>query len=256
MTRLNICLLFTMSFIPVYILIGCRSNPESKLNIAVAANMQYAIEDLVADFTGRTKIECNVILGSSGKLLAQITEGAPYDLFISADEKYPAELFTRGLTINIPAIYAFGQLVLICGDSTWKSVDQVNFTRIEKFALANAKTAPYGKAAEDAINYFRWNEQLQNKKVYGESISQTNLFIMTGSAEMGLTSQSLVFSDKLESNPNFILIPAESYSPLAQAAVILDSSQRKEDAAQFFNYLLSPEARAILKKFGYLVPES
>lgn len=240
----------------MYIIIGCRSKSASKLNIAVAANMQYAIEDLVEDFTGRTEIKCNVILGSSGKLLAQITEGAPYDLFISADEKYPAELYARGLTSNLPVIYAFGQLVLMCGDSTWKSVDQVNFNKIEKFALANAKTAPYGKAAEEVINYFGWNEQLQDKKVYGESISQTNLFIMTGSADMGLTSQSLVFSDKLGSIPNFILMPAESYSPMAQAAVILDSSARKEDAAEFFKYLLSHEARAILKKFGYLVPES
>lgn len=249
-------IIFILWIISIIIGVGCGSKSESKLNIAVAANMQYAIEELIKDFSASSGIECNVILGSSGKLLAQIIEGAPYDIFVSADEKYPSELFNQGLTTGHPIIYAYGQLILLCGDSLWTDTEKVNFNGVKKFAIANAKTAPYGAAAEESLVYYGWDEKLEDKKVFGESISQTNLFLTTGAAEMGITSQSIVYSGKLNPIPNFLILSSESYSPLAQAAVMLNSSSKKEVATIFFNYLLSPEARTVLKKFGYLVSES
>jgi molybdate transport system substrate-binding protein len=236
--------------------LSCHNKNQEELNIATAANMQFAMEKLVQEFEKNHHINCNIILGSSGKLLAQIVEKAPYDIYVSADMKYPTELFKQGLTVGRPTVYAQGQLILWTGDTNWTNPEQVSFHDINRFAVANPKTAPYGKAANQVISFYKWTDQLRDKLVFGESIAQTNMFLISKSAEMGLTSQSVIYAHKLDNPPAYILIDSTAYQPIDQGVVVLKSSKKQDAANYFYEFLFSIEAKEILKNFGYLVAES
>src|SRR5215471_8585656 len=165
---------------------------QNKLTVAAAANVQFVMYELTKDFESSTGIKTDIILNSSGKLNAQIKEGAPYDVFVSADMKYPEELYKTGFAISSPNVYANGLLVL------WTT--QPNITpgadlkiltsdAVKKIAVANPQTAPYGEASVEAMNYFKVYDQVKDKLVYGESISQTNQYISSGAADIGFTAK-------------------------------------------------------------------
>ena len=235
---------------------GCKKDNSSKIAIATAANMQFAMKELSQAFTNQSGINCDIIISSSGKLTAQIKEGAPYDLFVSADMKYPEDLFQSGFTTKKPEIYAFGKLVLWSIKKGLKpNIHQLTDEQIKHIALANPKTAPYGQAAVDVLNHYHLFEKVEKKLVYGESISQTNQFIISGSAQVGFTAKSVVLSPKVQGKGQWTPIDESSYTPIAQGVVILKKDIPSENAEKFYSFLFSDRSKEILKKFGYLVTE-
>lgn len=236
-------------------LIACQSRNEAKLTIATAANMQFAMNALIEAFEEETGISCEIVIGSSGKLTAQIEEGAPFDLFVSADMKYPGRLHEKGFSIAEPGIYAYGKLVL------WSMIDKLEpdlallkEDQIKHLAVANPKTAPYGVAALEVLDHYGVSESLKSKLVYGESIAQTNQFIISKAAEIGFTSKSVVLSPQMKGQGQWQDVNQSFYTPLAQGVVILKGPKRNLTSAQaFYDFLFTEQGQKILIQFGYEV---
>ncbi len=232
--------------------LACQQGKQAKLLIATAASAKFPMSKLIEEFTKEKGIECELIVSSSGKLTAQIIEGAPYHLFISADMKYPNVLFEKNLS-GKPIMYAYGKLVLWTANKDLNpSVDALTTKEIKHIAVPNPKIAPYGEVAVEVLKYYNIYDQVEKKLVYGESVSQTNQFILSGTAELGFTSKSSVFFDAMKGKGNWTELPRASYSPIAQGAVMLKSANEIETSAQaFLDFLLSSEGQAILEEFGY-----
>jgi len=232
---------------------ACQSPKNNNLIIATAANLQHAMLAITEAFTEQTGIKCEVIIGSSGKLTAQIVEGAPFDIFTSADMKYPRVLYKQGLAISTPKIYAFGQLILLTAmRDIQPDIHRLTGEDIHHIVLANPKIAPYGMAAMQVLDHYQLTDKIEDKLVYGESISQTNQFILSGAAEIGITCKSTVFSPVFLDKGRWQAIDSSFYSPLAQGVVILN---KKQNSQLFYDFLFSEKSRLILNKFGYFVPE-
>jgi molybdate transport system substrate-binding protein len=231
----------------------CQTKQSPKLRIATAANMQFAMTALSDAFSKEHNIACDVIISSSGKLTAQIMEGAPYDVFVSADLKYPDILYKEGRATNPPKIYAYGQLVL------WSMSREVALANLEKpdikhIALANPKLAPYGEAAIDVLTRLGLYEAVKEKLVFGESIAQVNQFIHTKAADVGFTSLSVIHALEEENKGHWLLLEKHSYSPIAQGIVLLKNKNQLNTAAQaFYDFMFSEKAKAILVENGFLV---
>lgn len=243
-------------FFILLLIVSCKPKSNDRLKIAVAANFQYAIEEIVDAFEKETGIEADIIIGSSGKLTAQIMEGAPYDIFISADIKYPNQLFENLVAEQEPIIYAQGQLVLwtIKGGNTLK-LNSIEAPETRHIALANPKTAPYGKAAFQVLENTNLFKSIENKIVYGESISQTNQFIVSGAASHGFTSLSTVLSSEINGLGKWISIPQNLYDPIQQGVISLNAGgASKSNKERFIDFLTGNKAKPILKKYGYIEP--
>jgi len=231
---------------------------QTKLTVAAAANVQYVMNELVKDFESSTGIKADVILGSSGKLTAQIKESAPYDVFVSADMNYPRELYNSGFAIDSPKVYANGLLVLWTTNTSIKPANDLRVLisdAVKKIAIANPETAPYGTASVEAMNYYKVYDKVKDKLVYGESISQTNQFIIAGAADIGFTAKSIVLSSEMKGKGTWADINPKSYNPIRQGAVILKhGNETNHDAAKkFYDYLFSQRAKNILTKYGYVI---
>lgn len=232
---------------------GSISEQQKTLIIATAANMQFAMEALVKDFKKRNDIKCELIVGSSGKLTAQIKAGAPFDVLMSANMKYPEEIEKAGLALLPTKIYAYGRLVLWSSDKNIiPRLETLVNQDIKHVAVANPKTAPYGQAAVEVLTQLQIIDSVQSKLVYGESIAQVNQFITSGAAEIGFTAQSVVMAPKLQHLGNWISIDPQLYQPIAQGIVLIKRSDGMPDTAkQFYEYINTNNAKAILKKYGY-----
>ncbi|HJW54765.1 MAG TPA: molybdate ABC transporter substrate-binding protein [Burkholderiaceae bacterium] len=228
------------------------------LSIAVAANLQYTFDELRAGFKAETGHDLQATYNSSGKLTAQIMNGAPFDAFLSADMAYPERLYKEGFAVAAPKPYAYGTLVLWTMKpvtlSAWQML--LSSAAIDKIALANPQTAPYGREAMKVLTYYKLDTALKTKLVFGESISQTNQYIHSRAADIGFTAKSVVVSPALKGQGKWIELPKDSYTPIAQGAVILRHGQQNNPdlARQFHDFLYSPKARAIYERNGYLLP--
>lgn len=241
----------------LFFLSGCKSPVKSQLTVAVAANVQFAMAELKNDFEREYHIPVTIVLGSSGKLTAQVEQGAPYDIFVSADTLYPGQLYKTGFAAKQPEIYANGVLVL------WTAKTGLRLTSnyiqllesVSKIAIPNPKTAPYGIAAEEALKYYNIYNKVKDKLVYGESISQTNMYILSQAADLGFTAKSVVLSAAMKNKGSWMDVDPKSYHPIQQAAVLLKYGKlMNEDASvKFYNYLYSKAAKNIFKKYGYLM---
>ncbi|MDL5513175.1 molybdate ABC transporter substrate-binding protein [Arenibacter sp. M-2] len=236
---------------------GCQENHARKIVIAVAANMEAPMEALTKAYTLKAGVEFELIVGSSGKLTAQIMEGAPYDIFVAANMKYPEAVYAGGKAKNNPRVYAKGKLVLwSMAGNVPVSIDALTDPLIEHIALANPKTAPYGVAAKEVLQYYGLSEILGPKLVYGESIGQTDQFIISQAAQIGFTAISTVLSPEMKGKGNWIPINPSLYSNIDQGAVLVNRKEdHKQDSQGFYDFLFSDEAKEILKEFGYLVDE-
>lgn len=228
------------------------------LSVAVAANLKHALDEIKLEFQKETGQELQLSYGASGKFVTQIMHGAPFDIFLSADMAYPDYLYQQSYATAAPRAYAYGSLVLWSMKkqdlSRWQSL--LTGDSISKIALANPKTAPYGREAIKALSYYHLAARLQPRLVFGDSISQTNQYIYSGVADIGITAKSAVLADEMKDQGSWIELPQESYQAIAQGAVILKHG--KENAAipaqQFYDFLYSEKARRIFKKNGYSLP--
>lgn len=234
------------------------ASAQTKITVAVAANMQYTMDALKAEFNKMDKIEINVVLGASGKLTQQIMQSAPFDIFISADTAFPKKLADTGFAALPSKVYAQGLLVL------WSAKDDVKPTadlklllndNIQHIAIANPKTAPYGTAAEFILKKYNLYDKISFKLVTGESITQTTQFIATKAADIGFTAKSIVISDEMKGKGKWIELKRSDYPPIKQAAVLLKYGQENHatEAKKFYDFLFSAKAKTIYKKFGYIV---
>jgi molybdate transport system substrate-binding protein len=229
-----------------------------KITIAVAANVSYAIEELKAAFMkANPQISVAVILGSSGKLTAQIKNGAPYGLFMSANMKYPQALYHDKIAVSKPVVYAQGALAYL-------SVQERNFSKgislledekITRIAIANPKTAPYGKAAVEAMKNAGVYERIKVKLVYAESISQTVSYTVTA-AQIGLIAKSSLYSPQMadyKEGVNWMSVDSSLYTPIKQGVVLLRHGRDSTEYKAFYDFILSDQAKKILKRYGYIV---
>lgn len=243
-------LLLFLFFCPVYL------SQAQPLRIAVAANAQFVMEKLRAEFQKKTGITVESIVSSSGKLTTQIQQGAPFDIFLSADMAYPETLYKAGLTQSAPAIYAYGTLVLWTTGKWPLGIDLkvVQNPAIRHIAIANPAKAPYGEAAKSVLKKANMLEAIRSKIVYGESIAQVNQYVLSGSAELGFTAKSVVLDSTLNNRGRWIELPTGNYSPIAQGVVVLKRTVQDKAAQQFVQFLRSSTARRILQKYGYRLP--
>lgn len=234
---------------------SCKRGQESGLTIATSANMQFAMAELVIAFENKTGNKVDLVISSSGKLTAQIMVGAPYDLFFSADKKFPQKLFEDELTIGEPAVYAYGKLVQYTSLDSADAFSDQNVNKDFKIALANPKTAPYGQAAVEYLKTVGNYEELKSHFIFGESIAQVNQFLVSGAAEMGFTTLSAMHMPPFNEKGFWREIPSPTYSPIAQSMVRLKRGNSAPKISEaFFNFVLSTEGQEILNKFGYSTP--
>jgi molybdate transport system substrate-binding protein len=231
------------------------------LNVAAAADLQFAMQDLAAQFEKKNIATVHVTYGSSGNFLAQIQNGAPFDLFFSADVDYIKKLDVANLTVpGTSAIYAIGRLVLWTradavvdvAKDRWKALLD---SRVEKIAIANPAHAPYGKAAEAALHSAGIYDQVKNKLVFGENISQTAQFVQTGNAQAGLVAFSLAVSPGMKDGKRWE-VPTDAYPPIEQGAAIMRSSKNQAAARAFLDFVRSTDGREILMRYGFSFPPS
>jgi molybdate transport system substrate-binding protein len=246
--RLSIILLLITSFM----LAGCLTAEESGvITVAAAANFTEPMNEIVLLFHKKTGIQINVISSSSGKLYAQIIAGAPYDIFLSADEKMPRELFRKGLSEE-PFIYANGEVVLwssnkeFCSDGDWRHA--INRQKIKKIAIANINTAPYGIAAMFALkNAEKW-DAIQGKLVFSQDVSQAFQYAATQSVDAAFCAKSFALSDRGKSG---CFLPVKEAPRVVQSACIIKRKELNDAVKQFAFFLISPDAEIIKKKYGY-----
>ncbi len=228
------------------------------INIAVAANVSYAIDDLKKEFNKiypNTKVR--ITIGGSGKLTAQIKNGAPYNLFMSANMKYPQSLYNDKVAITKPIIYARGSLAILSSKKQdfSKGIELLKDKSITRIAIANPKTAPYGKASIEAIKNAKIYDKIKSKFVYGESISQTVSYTVTAT-DIGMIASSSLYSPQMghfKKNINWVEVDSSLYTPINQGIVILKNAKDNVEVKAFYDFILSDSAKKIFIDFGYLV---
>ncbi len=228
------------------------------VNVAVAANVSYAIDTLVKQFHKKhPDIKVQVTLGSSGKLTAQIKHHAPYDVFLSANMNYPEALYKEGLTLSKPHIYAQGSLVLFSVKKRdfSKGVALLRSKNIRRIAMANPRTAPYGKATQEFLDNTKLYDAIKSKLIFGESIGQTISYSISA-ADMGFIAASALHSPKMaqfSQGENYIELKSTLYTPISQGIVLLKNAKENKGAKLFYKFILSTQAKEIFRNYGYSV---
>jgi molybdate transport system substrate-binding protein len=228
-----------------------------KITIAAAADLKFAMDEIVAGFRkANPRDEVEVIYGSSGKFHTQIQQGAPYDLYFSADIAFPRELARKGLAASEVRPYALGRIVLWSArlDATRMTLASLLDPAITRVAIANPKHAPYGKRAEEALRAAGLWEKVEPKLVYGENIAHTVQFVQTGNAQAGIIALSLALNPELASKGGYWLIPDDLHEPLEQGYIITQRGADKALAERFAAYMASAPARAIMSAYGFVLP--
>lgn len=242
----------------LFFLLVCWSGEmlAQPLRIAVSANAQFVMKPLGEAFQKQSGVKIESIISSSGKLTTQIQQGAPFDVFLSADMNYPRVLYQQHLTTTEPVVYAYGSLVLWTLAKLPLSADLsvLQNPAVRHIAIADPATAPYGEAAISLLKFRKRLPAIQPRLVYGESISQVNQYVLSGAAEVGITAKSVVLDPSLKGRGRWIDLPPPGYSLIAQGVVVLKRTSQAKAAAQFVQFLQSPTARRILQQYGYRPP--
>ena len=240
-------------------LLFCGLCSAQEITVAAAADLQFAFQDVAARFQKDTGKSVKLVFGSSGNFFTQIQNGAPFDLFFSADIDYPRKLEAAGLAEPGTLYeYATGSIVLWAPKESKLDLDRgvqvLLDPKIQKIAIANPQHAPYGRAAVAALEHEKVYEKVASKLVLGENISQTASFVVSGSADVGIVALSLALAPSMKEKGRYVKIAPDEYPAIEQAAVILKSSKQKEAARQFLDYLKTPAILDLLKSYGFSVP--
>ncbi len=231
-----------------------------EITVAAAADLSAALPEIVAKYKAQTGQDVKLTFGSSGNLTTQIRNGAPFDVFFSADEEYPKQLIDASLAEKDTLYrYAIGRLVLWVPNESPLDLSKVGIMAlldpaIKKIAIANPEHAPYGRAAEAALRHFALYDQVSSKLVLGENISQAAQFVESGNAQAGLVALSHALSPAMKNKGRYWIVPLDSYPTLNQAAVVLSHSKQSAAARKFLDYVRGPEASSLLKDFGFSLP--
>ena len=241
------------------LLLSITSLFAGTINLAVSANVSYAIDSLIKEFKkSHPDIDVRVTIGSSGNLTAQINSGAPYDIFMSANMQYPNSLYLKKIAITKPLIYAKGSIALVSRKKGFHltGLDILKDKRVKRIAIANPKTAPYGKATIEILKNAKMLKTLKKKFIYAQSASQTLSYTMRVT-DFGFVAKSSLFSPKLhylKKGTNWIDISSSLYTPIKQGVVLLSHSKTTpKDALHFYNFILSSTAKKIFKEYGYII---
>lgn len=228
------------------------------VNIAAASNVSDVIAELKTRFIEEhPEATVRITLGSSGKLATQIRHGAPYMLFLSADMRYPQMLYRTGTAVTKPMVYARGALAMLSRHARdfSKGIAVAADPSVKRIAVANPKTAPYGAAAAEAMRHAGLYARLEPKLVYAESVSQTLAFTMTA-ADLGFVAKSALFSPKMarwKEGKNWASVDSALYTPIEQGMVLLEKGRNDKLSRAFYDFVLSDEAAAVFKRYGYLL---
>jgi len=255
------------SLLPLALLLGITIQPpalharEDAPVVAAAANLQFAIEEVARSFTADTGKEVRLSMGSTGNFARQIREGAPFELFLAADDATPLALAREGLARDEGVVYAVGRIVLIVpngsslrADGTLASLeDALTAGTIDRFAIANPEHAPFGVAAREALVRKGLWDKLQPHLVLGENVSQAAQFAVSGNAQGGIVAYSLALASNVRDKGSFELIPAEWHGPLRQRMALLKNAGPVAEA--FYDYMNGPAAREIMARYGFAPPE-
>ena len=238
---------------------GVSLSVAQTITVAAAADLQFAFQDVATRFEKNSGKQVKLTFGSSGNFFAQIQNGAPFDLFFSADLDYARKLDTAGLAEPETLYeYAVGKIVLWAPQQSpldlKRGLQVLLDPAIKKIAIANPEHAPYGRAAVAALRHEKLYDQVAGKFVLGENISQTATFVISGSADVGIVALSLALAPAMKDKGKYAEIPADDHPPIEQAALILKSSQQKATAREFLAFVKSPEIVNLLKTYGFSVP--
>jgi len=228
-----------------------------QITIAAAADLKFAMDEIVSLF-GKAHPAARVatVYGSSGKFHTQIRQGAPYDLYFSADIAYPRALKADGFAASEVQAYALGRIVLWRASRAGKapSLEDLTDPSIQSIAIANPRHAPYGKRAEEALRAAGVWDKVESRLVYGENVAQTAQFVQTGNAQIGLIALSLALSPELSAHGSYTLIPDSLHRPLEQGFIITQYAAGNPLAGDFSRFMRSPEVRAIMLRHGFAPP--
>lgn len=228
-----------------------------RITIAAAADLKFALTEIVTQFkAARPNDEVEMIFGSSGKFRTQIANGAPFDLFFSADIAYPRELKQEGLAASEVIPYAVGRIVLWSQrpDAAKLTLNDLTRSDIRKIAIANPRHAPYGMRAQEALQATGLWDKLQPKLVYGENVGHTAQFVESGAADVGIIALSLVLNPGLKNPGGYYLVPADLHQPLQQGFIITQRAQGNKLARAFADYMGTAPARKIMRNYGFVLP--
>ena len=231
------------------------------VTVAVASNLKPAFEEIYKDFSKLNPQSQNmrIVYGSSGNLASQMKQGAPYELFISADESYPLRLAANGITRDQGVVYAFGHLALITNTDARLALSsdsesiKAMLKNAKKIVIANPELAPYGKASVEYLKAIKLWDELQGKLVFAENISIATVYVSTGAVKVGFTALSLAKSSELATTIQYIALPDDLYVPIQQRMALKKGASPA--ALKLYDYLQSPAARQVLVKNGYSIPK-
>lgn len=229
--------------------------------IAAAADLQFAVTEIAAAFTAETGHEVRLSFGSTGNFATQIREGAPFQMFMAADQKFIADLHAEGLTRDEGVLYAEGRIVLMAPHGSALTPDEaldnlaamLSAGSITRFAIANPDHAPYGLRAKEALQHRDLWEAIQPHLVLGENVAQAAQFALSGNAEGGIIALSLAMAPEVAAQGDYALISHDWHEPLLQRMVLLKNAGPVAEA--FYAYIQSPKAREIMVRYGFVLPD-
>jgi molybdate transport system substrate-binding protein len=235
--------------------------PCGAVTVAAASDLSDAMKEIAANFEKATGCAVRISTGSSGNFQTQIENGAPFDVFFSADIAYPKKLETEGLAApGSTVLYAVGKIVLwVRKDSRLdiaKGLAVLRDPSVRKIAIANPQHAPYGRAAEQALRGAGLYDAVKDRFVLGENISQAAQFAESGNADAGILALSLAQSPPLKDEGRYTPIPEQLYTPIQQGAVVLRAAPNPQAARAFLDYVKTPQVVALLKRYGFVLPEN
>ena len=239
------------------LILGQTAHAAEKLSIAAAADLKFVLDEVVVSFErAHPAAHIEAIYGSSGKFSTQIRQGAPYDIFFSADIAYARALKAEGFAASEVQAYGIGRIVLWSPslDAGKLTLADLANTNIHKIAIANPKHAPYGRRAEEALKAAGVWDKVEPKLVYGENVAQAAQFVQTGNAQVGIIALSLALSPKLAKRGSYVLISDKLHEPLEQGFIITKRAADNPLAHEFARFISSGEARAIITRYGFALP--
>jgi molybdate transport system substrate-binding protein len=228
--------------------------------VAAASDLQFAVEEIARVFTEETGQRVRLAFGSTGNFARQIREGAPFEIFMAADEQFIFDLHRDGYAVDEGALYARGRIVLVLSEGSPLALDAtlgdlgaaLADGRLTRFAIANPEHAPYGMRSEEALRHAGLWDTIRPRLVLGENVSQAAQFALSGSTEGGIIALSLALAPALDALGEHVLIPEDFHAPLLQRMVLLNGASPAAEA--FFTYMSGDAARGIMRRYGFLLP--